>query len=175
MESLSEENILEIRAHFDAADKMASGYLNAEAVKLCIKELAKSRSSKYKEAEDAEIQNMIAFFCSAGGARREINFAEFLHMMGKRSKDTDQNDSLKQLFNRFDFNGDGVVIIGELRAAMASLGRQLGVANWTDAQIDTMIREGDSNKDGVLDFEEFKRIMLSPKQTSLLGIGGIGH
>ncbi len=33
----------------------------------------------------------------------------------------------------------GVVIIGELRAAMASLGRQLGVANWTDAQAHSLV------------------------------------
>eukprot|EP00658_Telonema_sp_P-2_P078626 TRINITY_DN740_c0_g1_i1.p1 TRINITY_DN740_c0_g1~~TRINITY_DN740_c0_g1_i1.p1 ORF type:complete len:173 (-),score=64.82 TRINITY_DN740_c0_g1_i1:451-969(-) len=168
MEALSEENILEMRAHFDNQDPSGSGYLDAEGMKAAIKELSKKRSSKYKDTDDAEVEDMIRYFSTSGGRRKEISFPEFLFSMGQRVKDTDENDSLKQLFDQFDVNKDGVVITTELRQAMSQLGRNTGVGSWSDSKIDSLIREGDANKDGVLDFEEFKKIMLSPKAAGFI-------
>eukprot|EP00658_Telonema_sp_P-2_P078628 TRINITY_DN740_c0_g1_i8.p1 TRINITY_DN740_c0_g1~~TRINITY_DN740_c0_g1_i8.p1 ORF type:complete len:131 (-),score=49.43 TRINITY_DN740_c0_g1_i8:24-416(-) len=67
-----------MRAHFDNQDPSGSGYLDAEGMKAAIKELSKKRSSKYKDTDDAEVEDMIRYFSTSGGRRKEISFPEFL-------------------------------------------------------------------------------------------------
>merc|ERR1711907_55229 len=167
MDALTEESILELRAVFDAQDPSGSGYLEGHQVKAAITELSKKSRSKYKDADDAEVEAMIRYFTQSGGVdamqRKSINFPEFLYSMGKRSRDSDTDEDLTRLFNRLDTSGDGVVETRELKNALHTLGRQLGLAHWNDGEIDNIIREGDANRDGVLDFGEFKRIMTSER------------
>ena len=56
----------------------------------------------------------------------------------------------------FDEDGNGYISADELRYVMTYLGEKL-----TDEEVDELIREGDIDGDGQLDYEEFVKMILS--------------
>ncbi|KAL0960581.1 hypothetical protein HGRIS_005615 [Hohenbuehelia grisea] len=80
-----------------------------------------------------------------------IEFSEFLGVMAYELSDPDRE--LLETFKGFDQNGDGFVTPEELKQVMSSIGERL-----TDDEVDTMIRESDSDKDGRVNYEEFVKV-----------------
>ncbi|KAI8644871.1 hypothetical protein BD408DRAFT_430146 [Parasitella parasitica] len=70
-----------------------------------------------------------------------------------------ETDELKLCFAKFDKNGDGQISQEELKEAMGGLGENL-----TDAEIKDMMHDADANRDGFIDFEEFKALMPHNKK-----------
>ena len=86
-----------------------------------------------------------------------INFEEFLTMMKCSKVLPEAGDSLQELrdaFKVFDMNGDGFISRGELAEMMKKLGEKL-----TDREIDSMIRAVDIDGDGMVNFEEFVKLL----------------
>ena len=54
----------------------------------------------------------------------------------------------------FDKDGDGLIAIWELKEVLTNLGEKL-----TDDELEEMIREGDLDGDGHINFEEFRLMM----------------
>lgn len=65
-----------------------------------------------------------------------------------------ETDELRLCFARFDKNGDGLISAEELKQVMIDLGENL-----TDQEIADMMKDGDANSDGFIDFKEFKALM----------------
>ncbi|XP_068652843.1 calmodulin-like protein 7 [Aristolochia californica] len=65
-------------------------------------------------------------------------------------------DDLKEAFDVFDENGDGLVTAEELGLVMASLGLNRGAEDCKN-----MIKKVDKDGDGKVNFEEFKLMMQS--------------
>uniref|UniRef100_A0A7N0TGN9 EF-hand domain-containing protein n=1 Tax=Kalanchoe fedtschenkoi TaxID=63787 RepID=A0A7N0TGN9_KALFE len=63
-----------------------------------------------------------------------------------------QIDELRQVFERFDVNGDGKISSSELGAMITSLGQTA-----TEEEIQRMIIEADKDGDGFISLEEFIR------------------
>ncbi|KAA8532509.1 hypothetical protein F0562_032675 [Nyssa sinensis] len=59
-------------------------------------------------------------------------------------------EELKQVFKKFDVNGDGKISSSELGSIMGSLGHKA-----TDEELETMIKEVDADGDGFIDLNEF--------------------
>lgn len=57
---------------------------------------------------------------------------------------------LEEVFRKFDSNGDGKISRSELSSVMSAL-----ECRATEEEIDRMMKEADSNKDGFISFEEF--------------------
>lgn len=60
----------------------------------------------------------------------------------------------KELFNAMDKDSEGSITSKELGTALASIG-----AKATDMEVQAMINEGDSDGNGILDFEEFVELL----------------
>ena len=58
---------------------------------------------------------------------------------------------LRRIFGQIDISGDGYISVAELRGAMEKGGKNL-----SDSQLDSIMRQVDSNSDGQISFEEFK-------------------
>ena len=59
-----------------------------------------------------------------------------------------------QMFKIFDKNGDGFISNDELRKLMITFGEDL-----SDAEVNELIKEADTDKDGRVNLEEFKAAM----------------
>ncbi|XP_059281777.1 probable calcium-binding protein CML44 [Lycium ferocissimum] len=102
--------------------------------------------------------------------KTSLNFMDFLFFYEamakknneeKRSKedniDDNFEDDLVEAFKVFDLNGDGFISCEELQKVLSRLGL------WDEKEgsdCKNMIHMYDTNLDGVLDFEEFKNMML---------------
>ncbi|KAK7930213.1 hypothetical protein WMY93_006608 [Mugilogobius chulae] len=67
---------------------------------------------------------------------------------GSAGVDKEREKRWAELFDQFDLNKDGHIDINELRAGLAARGLSRG-------SVDKIVAAGDTNQDGVLDFEEF--------------------
>ena len=65
-------------------------------------------------------------------------------------------DEYKEAFNLFDRNGDGNITTAELGTVMRSLGQ-----NPTEAELADMVNSIDVDGNGVINFIEFVRLMIS--------------
>jgi calmodulin len=86
----------------------------------------------------------------------EIDFEEFLTLMKSRVGERDPEKELRDAFAVFDTDGSGSIDRKELKRLMKKLGQAL-----TEAEIDAMMDEVDSNGDGEISYEEFKAMMVS--------------
>ncbi|KAJ9146229.1 hypothetical protein P3X46_028519 [Hevea brasiliensis] len=98
--------------------------------------------------------------------KSSLNFDEFLLFYDSITKQNDdkneiveekEEQDLAKAFNVFDLNGDGFISCEELQSVLARLGL------WDETSgkdCRSMIHVYDTNLDGVLDFQEFKNMML---------------
>ena len=72
----------------------------------------------------------------------------------------DEDDELRHVFAIFDKNGDGYLSHDEVKDAMLKLGEE-----FTDNEIEDLIRTADLDQDGEVNYREFKRFISDPKRS----------
>ncbi|CAA7030312.1 unnamed protein product [Microthlaspi erraticum] len=75
-----------------------------------------------------------------------------MRSLGKKMKDTDSEEELKEAFRVFDKDQNGFISAAELR----HVGEKL-----TDEEVEEMIKEADVDGDGQINYEEFVKIMMA--------------
>merc|ERR1712061_26544 len=75
-------------------------------------------------------------------------------MMLKQGVNADEDAA--HAFKVFDRDGDGLITAEELRLTMNNLGEPL-----TEAELNAMIAEADTDGDGKINFEEFKNFIIN--------------
>ena len=76
-----------------------------------------------------------------------IDLEEFINMMGKKVKETENEKELREAFQVFDKDRDGFISPMELRFVMLNLGETL-----SEREVVEMIREADMDGDGKVNF-----------------------
>ncbi len=71
-------------------------------------------------------------------------------------KDVDSEEEIIEAFKVFDKEGNGFISAAELRHIMTNLGEKL-----TDEEADEMIREADVDGDGMINYVDFVKMMMS--------------
>ncbi|XP_055637648.1 uncharacterized protein LOC129776187 [Toxorhynchites rutilus septentrionalis] len=145
-ETLTEEQIEELREAFSLFDTNGDGTITSSELGMVLRALGKNVSNAEVEILMNEISK---------DHEGKIIFADFARMMTHRMKDFDNEDQLKEAFRIFDRDGNGLISAEELRAALKSFGEQLA-----EEEIDEMLREADVNCDGQIDYQEFVRMIL---------------
>ena len=140
---LTEEQIGEYRDAFSLYDKDSDG-------KITISELDTVMRSLGQNPTEVELQKMLdKIDVDRNGT---IEFEEFLQLMSQEWIDPEVET--REAFKLFDKDGDGYVTAMELKQVMAALGERL-----TDQQIIEMMEEADSDKNGKISYDEFKKMM----------------
>ncbi|VUZ39047.1 unnamed protein product, partial [Hymenolepis diminuta] len=144
---LTHEQIAELREAFSLLDKDGDGSITT-------KELGTFMRSLGQNPTEAELKAMI----NEGDmdVSGTIDFPEFLTLMTRKMKETDEEEEMNETFRVFDRDGNGYISAAELRHIMMNLGQKL-----TDEEIDKMIREADADGDGNISYEEFVKIMMA--------------
>ncbi|XP_030041864.1 calcium-binding protein 2 [Microcaecilia unicolor] len=144
---LRPEEIEELKEAFKEFDKNQDGYISYKDLGECMRTMGYMPT----EMELIELSQQIA-----GG---KVDFEDFVELMGpKMLAETADMIGMKELrdaFREFDSNGDGCISTAELREAMKKLlGQQLN-----HREVDEIVKDVDLNGDGLVDFEEFVRMM----------------
>eukprot|EP00092_Neocalanus_flemingeri_P032215 GFUD01035014.1.p1 GENE.GFUD01035014.1~~GFUD01035014.1.p1 ORF type:complete len:156 (-),score=51.55 GFUD01035014.1:63-530(-) len=143
-EQLTEEQIGEFEEVFSLFDKDGDGTITT-------KELGKVMRSLGQNPTEAELQDMIEVEADGKGT---IDFPEFLTMMARKMKDSEED--IREAFRVFDKDGNGFITAAELRHVMTNLGEEL-----TDQEVEEMIREADMDRDGQVSYGEFVTMMTT--------------
>ena len=103
---------------------------------------------------EAELQDLINDFDMDGDG--QIGFEEFLIMMEQKMKEKNSDEDIRDTFQVFDKDGNGLISAPELWQVMTILGK-----NFTNKEIDEMILDVDIDGDGQVNYEEFVAMMMS--------------
>jgi calmodulin len=132
---------------FDSFDKRGEEKIQVGTLSGCMKAMGHSISPEWLEKiEDYIDQEGTGY----------ISFDEFCEIVRKKLQDDEDERELKEIFRVLDKEKSGEVPTTELRWILKSLGDDL-----TEEDIDDMIADVDTDGSGFVDYEEFKKLMMS--------------
>ena len=147
VENLTEETINQFHYLFDLFDKDSSGTITTKELGTVMRNLGQNPSEE-------ELKQLIREVDLNGDGT--IDFKEFLCLMVKKMDDTDIDLELHDAFKFFDMDKDGYITSLELRNGMNNLGDE-----YTPEEAEEMIKEGDLDNDGKINYDEFMKVILS--------------
>uniref|UniRef100_A0A2K6LWE4 Troponin C, skeletal muscle n=2 Tax=Rhinopithecus TaxID=542827 RepID=A0A2K6LWE4_RHIBE len=146
---LSEEMIAEFKAAFDMFDADGGGDISVKELGTVMRMLGQTPT---KEELDAIIEEV-----DEDGSGT-IDFEEFLVMMVRQMKEDAKGKSEEELAEWFPGLGvrkrDGYIDPEELAEIFRASGEHV-----TDEEIESLMKDGDKNNDGRIDFDEFLKMM----------------
>ena len=147
IELLSEQEICELHEAFNIFDVESDGSIDSKQLIILMNSLKQYPSQKELE----KILN--EFNIDKNG---QIYFNQFLKIMAKRLKNLkeDEDRYLKNLFSNLDRNNNGLISIHEIRYIVTHSSE-----NISEKDIETIMKEADTDGDGLISFEEFMTIM----------------
>ncbi|XP_059512086.1 calmodulin-A-like [Myotis daubentonii] len=147
----TEEQIAEFKEAFSLFYKRSDSTITA-------KELITIMRSLGQNPTETELQDMIHEVDADGNGA--IDFPEFLAMMARKRKDTDAEgeisgvEEIREAFQVFDRDGNGCISAAQVCHVMTNLGEKL-----IDDEVDEIIREGDIDGGGQINYKEFIHMM----------------
>ncbi|XVE71493.1 hypothetical protein DITRI_Ditri10aG0154800 [Diplodiscus trichospermus] len=168
MKERSDSNKVELKRVFATFDKNGDGFITKQELRESLKNIRLFMTEKEVEEivmkVDANGDGLIDFdeFCtlcqamdghSEEGVRRGSEDGNGIHV-----EEGDIEGDLKEAFDVFDKDKDGLISVEELGSVLCSLGLKEG-NKMEDCK--AMIRKVDMDGDGMVNFDEFKRMMKS--------------
>ncbi len=144
---LTKDQVAELKEAFELFDTNGDGTISREELKEALRLFG-------QKPTDNQVEDMIKEVDKDGSG--SIEFPEFSVLMGKHVKEKDTEVELKAAFNYFDLDGNGFISPLELKQVLAKFG-----ADYTDDEVEDIIREGDQDGDGRISYQEFLDIMQS--------------
>ncbi|XP_061369005.1 probable calcium-binding protein CML25 [Gastrolobium bilobum] len=130
--------------------------------KISSSELGSIMGSLGQPTSEEELDNMIKEVDSDGDGY--ISLEEFIELNTKGVDPDEVLENLKDAFSVFDIDGNGSITAEELHMVMASIGDECSVD-----ECRKMIGGVDSDGDGMIDFEEFKKMMMMGSHFESMG------
>ncbi|PUZ37085.1 hypothetical protein GQ55_9G089400 [Panicum hallii var. hallii] len=150
MEGLTGEQRLAFQEAFSLFDKNGDGCITME-------ELAAVTRSLGLDPSDQELNDMMSEVDMDGNGI--IDFQEFQSLIARKMKDGDGDEELKEAFEVLDKDQNGFISPNELRTVMINLGEKM-----TDQEVEQMIREADTDGDGLVNYDEFVLMMKNAER-----------
>jgi Ca2+-binding EF-hand superfamily protein len=144
-DSLTTEQIYELREAFDLLDRDGDG-------KVDVNDLAAAFRSLGHAASPADLQAMITEVDADG--KNAIDFPEFLALMTRQARPSEIEDELRASFKHFAHDGE-FITPGELRSLLISLGLDSSAS-----VVRSLVSQGDRDRDGRISWDEFRAVAL---------------
>ena len=151
IELLTEQEICELHEAFNIFDIESNGSIETSNLVLLMNAL-----KQYPNKEEIE-QILKEVDLNNDG---KIYFNQFLKIMAKRLKNIlyDEDKYLKNVFDLLDRNKNGLISIDEIRRIVSHSSDN---ENISEKEIELIMKEADTDGDGLISFEELKMIMKS--------------
>ena len=146
-EYLTSEQTKECKYYFDLLDKEGAGRLSIREIGAVMKSIGLCFPEEELKAIFKEIMPTGA---------DTIDFPEFISMLSKKMKDIDTEEELKRVFREFDKTNKGYVTVEDLKEVGKITGEK-----FTVEELGEMLGEADVDHDGVLNYEDFARMMMA--------------
>ncbi|XP_019647105.1 PREDICTED: troponin C-like isoform X1 [Branchiostoma belcheri] len=149
-DSLTKEQVEELQMAFSIFDRDGSGEISTQNLGTILKQCGLNPSRDELDAIMAEADE------DGSGT---MDFDEFLELMAKQMhQDQYEMDEteVRAAFRIFDKDNDGFISIEELRTMADACGEDL-----SDDELKDLLDDGDGDRDGRLDYEEFKDYLQS--------------
>lgn len=148
--NLDDEQIAELREIFRTFDRNNDGSLTQLELSSLLRSLGLKPSAEQLESfiQRADTNN-----------NGLVEFSEFIALVAPEllpAKSPYTEEQLKHLFQMFDRDGNGFITAAELAHSMAKLGHAL-----TAEELTGMIKEADTDGDGMINFQEFSQAITS--------------
>jgi calmodulin len=152
MDRLSDEKRAEIEEAFRLFDKNGNGTITAEDLRSVLRALGYDPSPD----ETSDMLKEMGVSSSSTNDGGSVDLNSFVAFMATKVPLAGFEEEIRNAFRLFDKDGDGFITPAELKTVLGRLGENL-----TDEDVTAMIAEADTDGDGQVSFEEFKKIMLT--------------
>mmetsp|Transcript_4974 Transcript_4974/g.14737 ORF Transcript_4974/g.14737 Transcript_4974/m.14737 type:complete len:190 (-) Transcript_4974:107-676(-) len=142
---LSEEEIEEIREAFNLFDTEGKGIIDIKELKAAFRALG-------FQVKKAEIRRMMQDVDKESSAT--VPFDDFVEMATPKMQSRDTREEIMKVFALFDDDQTGAISFRNLKRVANELGESL-----TDEELQEMIDEADRDGDGMINEDEFFRVM----------------
>ena len=149
--NLTDEQKGELKEAFELFDTDGSGAVDCSELHTAMKALG-------FEPKKEEIDKMVREMDKDGDAT--VDLEEFFIMMAEMMNKKDGKDELLKGFKLFDDDGTGKISFANFKRVAKELGE-----NMTDKELEEIIAEADTDKDGEINQDEFLKVM---EKTGLL-------
>jgi len=146
-ENMTEEQLSDYKLAFAHFDKDNDGNISMDELRQIVEELGHSAAESEWAAMMQEIDTDADGF---------VDFAEFLAMMARRLMLSDNEEEILEAFKVFDKDNNGELSAQELKAVLTTLGEKL-----TPEECDELIALADTDHNGVINYREFVRLLLT--------------
>ncbi|CAM9452269.1 unnamed protein product [Ectocarpus fasciculatus] len=144
-QTLDEESMEEIKEAFSLFDTEGKGAIDIRELKAAFRALG-------FQVKKQEIRGMLTDVDKEGAA--SVSFNDFVEMVTPKVLARDPKDEIMKIFALFDEDGTGGISFRNLKRVATELGENL-----TDDELQEMIDEADRDQDGVVNADEFYRVM----------------
>lgn len=145
-QGLDEEAMEEIREAFNLFDTEGKGNIDVRELKAAFRALG-------FQVKKSEIRQMFVDM-DKDLSSATISFDEFVEMVTPKMQNRDSREEIMKVFALFDDDNSGSISFRNLKRVATELGENL-----TDEELQEMIDEADRDGDGVINEEEFYRVM----------------
>jgi len=142
MDTLTEENLSEVRVMFKRVDKNNDGVISLDELRTVLETI-------FKHLPSHRIDKMVTD--ADKDKDGQISYEEFYRVLKRKSK----KNKLLKAFKTFDTNGDGKISLEELMEVLKHTGGEL-----PEQQLKEMINDVDKDGDGYLNYTEFLNVMV---------------
>eukprot|EP00397_Hematodinium_sp_SG-2012_P052913 GEMP01062858.1.p2 GENE.GEMP01062858.1~~GEMP01062858.1.p2 ORF type:complete len:182 (+),score=61.91 GEMP01062858.1:73-618(+) len=143
--ALDDEQMEELREAFNLFDTDASGLIDARELKAVIRALG-------FEVKKDDVRQMLRDI--GRDPTQPISFEDFCKIMGGRMGSRNSREEISKVFKLFDEDDMGKISFRNLKRVAQEIGENL-----TEAELQEMIDEADKDGDGLINHEEFYRVM----------------
>ena len=143
---LDEEAMEEIKEAFNLFDTEGKGSIDVRELKAAFRALG-------FQVKKAEIRQMFIDM-DKDLSSAMVTYDEFVEMVTPRMQNRDSREEIMKVFALFDDDNKGAISFKNLKRVATELGENL-----TDEELQEMIDEADRDGDGVINEEEFYRVM----------------
>ena len=147
LEDIPQDRRKELQEAFEIFDVNKDGSISK-------KELENILRSLNEDPEEEEIQQLLDEVDVDGNG--EIDFEEFVALMGKRQKQIDLEAEIVNAFKVFDKEENDLISITDLRHILSNLNEFM-----SEDEIDDMLFEADSDYDGFINYKDFLKNLMS--------------
>ena len=145
IKDLPEDILVQISCAFNLFDGGKKGKLKQDDFIKVFKQMGIKLS-------DENMKEMMSSFDS----EEDINITNFVSFINKRMKNIESEEEILEVFKIFDKRGSGKVSIGDIRSVLDDIDESI-----SQQELEDLMDTWDKDKDGYLDYLEFKEMMES--------------